>query len=174
MSSRRNVIVGGTTSLGALIIGSLLEGCGTMTSNQLELDAEAAANAVDTMAVTLEGVIPASNTALLQKVETAAKIAGQDATSLSGLAKPANTAALIDGIVNAIVTYDEIIPMFFPASAPIILVLNAALIVGKGMYAEAGLPTPAAARMKTPAVAMPVSTARAVLSKVHARGNDHR
>lgn len=174
MSSRRDffAVAGAAAAVGALA------GCSVLTGSQLESDAEAAANAVSSMCTTLESVVPTSDVALLQQIEQAAVTAGQDATALGSLIpnSSATTAQKIAGVVSAITTYDSIIPTFFPASAPIVVVLNAALVLAQGLYADAGLTPPASARFATANAAMPLATARAVLAKppVHPRGSAHR
>ena len=172
--NRRALLVATVVVTPTLVVAA----CGSLTSPQIVTDAEAAANAVSTMAITLEGVVPASNDALLTYIETVAKIAGQDATALGSLIpnSTSTTQTLVQGIVSAITTYDPIITMFFPASAPIIVVLNAALIVGASLMTEAGLtpPAPAAEKMRALAAGMPLDTARAVLGHLHKRTADHR
>lgn len=174
MTTRRNFFA----ISGAAVAAGALAGCGTLTGSQLVTDAEAVANAVSSMATTLESVVPATSLDVLKNIEDAAVLAGKDATALASLIpnSTATTTTLIAGIVSAVTTYDAIIPTFFPASAPIVLVLNAALIIAQGLYAAAGITPPATANLKTPVVAMPVSTARALLSRspVHSRGADRR
>ena len=165
----------------------VLTACGVLTASQLSTDAEAAANAVSAIAVTLEGVVPAADTAILTEIESLATTAGQDATAIGSVissitSSSSTTASEIAGIVNAITTYDGLVAQFFPASAPIVAILNAALTVGEALYADAGITPPAApmaaaqmgvrAKFGTPPMALDL--ARATLAKVPARGKDRR
>lgn len=156
-------------------------GCKSLTSSQLELDAEAVANAVASMAITLESVIPEGNTALFQEIQDAALTAGKDATALGALVSPANTADLIAALVGVVTTYDGLIVTYLPQSAAIITVLNAALVLAQGLYADANLPSPVmmvgskvGIRPKLGVPVMPLDLARATLAHVHQRGADLR
>jgi len=163
----------------------ILAACGSLTSSQLNTDAEAAANAISTMAITLEGVVPTTDTVILSEIEALATAAGKDASGLASLipSSTSTTTSDIQAIVAAITTYDGLIAQFFPASAPIIMVLNAALTIGEQLYADAGIAPPATpvaamrmgirAKFGTPV--MPLDVARAYLkAKVHSRTSDHR
>ena len=153
--------------------------CSGLTASQLDTDADALANAISTMAIALEQVVPAADTTLLHQVESLATTAGQDAAALNGLipTSTSTTATYVQAIVSAVTTYDPLIIQFFPSSAPIIATLNAALVIGAALLQQIGVTpvTPAAsARMHAAIGVMSLSEARAYLGHLHARTKDHR
>jgi hypothetical protein len=157
-----------------------LTACGgiSITPTQIQADVQAIADAAAAMTTDIEAVVPATNAAVLAEVETAATTIGQDATALGSIVTTGSIQQLVQGIVTAIITYDNIVPQFFPASAPVIAILNAALTVAAALAAQLGItmPTPAAAsfRARRAVAPMPLSLARATLGKVHKRGADFR
>lgn len=164
--NRRNIFALAAT-------GGMLAACGTLTASQLDTDAEGVADAVSTMAVALEAVVPAAEDTVLNDIEAAAKTAGQNATALNGLLPTGNNQSLVQGIVNAVEAFDPLIAQYFPVTAPIVMVLNAALSLLPALLADVGLPVPAAGRMRGPMFTAPLGRAY-ISSHVHPRTSAHR
>ena len=161
--------------------GSLLalQACSVLTPSQLDTDATSFADAVATMAVTLEQVVPAAEATVLTQIESAATTIGQDASALNGLIPTGSPCTIVTGMVTAFQVFGPLVATYFPPAAPIVIVMEAASALIPGMLQAAGVcavPPVAASRPRAASgPAMTPELARAyIAAHVRPRGSAYR